>query len=81
MFLRALRKEGGVYGLLHPGLILLDLRMSKKDGFQALKEVKGNEKLMTLPMRACRSASTISLRQFARFGSWLGFSWIPTEIK
>ncbi|MDR3608583.1 MAG: response regulator [Oligoflexia bacterium] len=33
-----------------PGLILLDLNMPKKDGREALKEIKGNPKLKGIPI-------------------------------
>lgn len=33
-----------------PGLILLDLNMPKKDGRQALKEIKANEHLKDIPI-------------------------------
>jgi CheY-like chemotaxis protein len=34
----------------HPDLILLDLNMPKKDGREALKEIKSHPKLRTLPI-------------------------------
>ena len=34
----------------HPGLILLDLNMPKKDGREALKEIKGNTNLRQIPV-------------------------------
>jgi CheY-like chemotaxis protein len=33
-----------------PGLILLDLNMPKKDGREALKEIKANQKLRSIPI-------------------------------
>ena len=33
-----------------PGLILLDLNMPRKDGFEALKEIKGDPDLRTIPV-------------------------------
>ncbi len=33
-----------------PGLILLDLNMPRKDGRTALKEIKGHERLRTIPV-------------------------------
>jgi len=33
-----------------PGLILLDLNMPKKDGREALKEIKGDERLRLIPV-------------------------------
>ncbi len=33
-----------------PGLILLDLNMPRKDGREALKEIKGDEKLKEIPI-------------------------------
>lgn len=34
----------------HPGIILLDLNMPKKDGREALKEIKSDEKLRHIPV-------------------------------
>jgi CheY-like chemotaxis protein len=34
----------------HPGLILLDLNMPKKDGIEALKEIKSDPKLRRIPV-------------------------------
>lgn len=34
----------------HPGLILLDLNMPKKDGVEALKEIKSDPKLRRIPV-------------------------------
>ena len=34
----------------HPGLILLDLNMPKKDGREALKEIKANPMLRSIPI-------------------------------
>jgi len=34
----------------HPGLILLDLNMPKKDGREALKEIKADQKLRHIPI-------------------------------
>ncbi len=41
-------EDKGKYPL--PGLILLDLNMPKKDGREALKEIKGNERLRQIPV-------------------------------
>ncbi|MFO7952091.1 MAG: response regulator [Bacillota bacterium] len=41
--LNSIRKE-------HPSLILLDLIMPKVDGFEVLKEVKGNEETKNIPV-------------------------------
>ncbi len=34
----------------HPALILLDLKMPRKDGHQALREIKGNPELKRIPV-------------------------------
>ena len=34
----------------HPGLILLDLNMPRKDGYEALREIKANHSLRRIPV-------------------------------
>ncbi len=51
--MRFLRREGEFENLKDqpmPGLILLDLNMPKKDGREALAEIKGDEKLRHIPV-------------------------------
>lgn len=45
-----LRKEGAYQEAERPGLILLDISMPKKDGFEVLKEIKTDPKLKDLPV-------------------------------
>ncbi len=45
-----LRKEGKYKDAERPGLILLDISMPKKDGFEVLKEIKADPKLKDLPV-------------------------------
>lgn len=44
--------ERGDYkeGTVRPGVILLDLNMPRKDGREALKEIKSNSKLQNIPI-------------------------------
>ncbi len=51
--MRFLRREGefeNLKGQPMPGLILLDLNMPKKDGREALAEIKGDETLRHIPV-------------------------------
>ncbi len=41
-----------------PGLILLDLNMPKKDGREALTEIKGNPDLLTIPVIVLTTSRT-----------------------
>src|SRR5687768_3163060 len=43
-------KYGGAAAKPHPGLILLDLNMPRKDGREALKEIKSNPVLRNIPV-------------------------------
>lgn len=45
-----LRKEGPYKEARQPGLVLLDIAMPKKDGFEVLKEIKADLKLRHLPV-------------------------------
>ena len=45
-----LRKEGKYNAAPRPGLILLDLNLPKRDGREVLAEIKGDEKLMRIPV-------------------------------
>ncbi len=45
-----LRREGPYRSAPRPGLILLDLNMPKKDGREALREIKADEKLRSIPV-------------------------------
>ena len=42
-------RQGKYAGAPRPGLILLDLNMPRKDGREALKEIKSNENLRSIP--------------------------------
>jgi CheY-like chemotaxis protein len=43
-------KYGGLRGEALPGLILLDLNMPRKDGREALKEIKADPELRRIPI-------------------------------
>lgn len=45
-----LNRQGKYASAPRPGLVLLDLNMPKKDGREALKEIKANEKLRGIPI-------------------------------
>ena len=45
-----LRRQGGYAKVENPGLILLDLNLPKKNGFEVLKEIKGDENLRRIPV-------------------------------
>jgi CheY-like chemotaxis protein len=45
-----LRQKGAYAGVPHPSLILLDLNMPKKDGREALEEIKSDPNLRYLPV-------------------------------
>jgi CheY-like chemotaxis protein len=48
--LQYLRREGSFVGARRPDLILLDLNMPKKDGREALKEIKDDPDLRSIPV-------------------------------
>jgi chemotaxis family two-component system response regulator Rcp1 len=45
-----LRRERGYEHAPHPGLILLDLNLPRKDGREVLAEIKSDEKLKRIPV-------------------------------
>ena len=45
-----LRKEGRYHGVTQPGLVLLDIAMPKKNGFEVLKEIKADPGLRQIPV-------------------------------
>jgi CheY-like chemotaxis protein len=49
-FLYHTGKYSGIPSLAYPGLILLDLNMPKKDGREALKEIKSDPRLRHIPV-------------------------------
>src|SRR4030042_1930423 len=48
--LRFVRREGEFRNSCTPALVLLDLNMPKLDGFQVLKEMKGDQRLKSIPV-------------------------------
>lgn len=48
--LRWLRREGEYKNCLVPDIILLDLKLPKKDGLEVLAEIKADEKLRAIPV-------------------------------
>jgi CheY-like chemotaxis protein len=49
-----------------PDLIVLDLQMPKKDGWQALREIRCDERLREIPVVIMSGRDTDEDRQFAR---------------
>jgi len=45
-----LKREGAYVSALRPDLILLDLNLPKKDGFQVLEELRADADLKTIPV-------------------------------
>jgi len=45
-----LKREGAYVSALRPDLILLDLNLQKKDGFQVLEELRADADLKTIPV-------------------------------
>jgi chemotaxis family two-component system response regulator Rcp1 len=45
-----LRKQGQYSGMLRPDIIILDLNLPKKNGFEILREIKADPELRTIPV-------------------------------
>ncbi|HEX2055758.1 MAG TPA: response regulator [Nitrospiraceae bacterium] len=45
-----LRKEGAYAGAPSPGMVLLDINMPKKNGFEVLADIKADSRLRALPV-------------------------------
>lgn len=45
-----LNKEGEFSDKVRPDIVLLDLKLPKKDGFEVLKEIRESESLRTMPV-------------------------------
>jgi CheY-like chemotaxis protein len=52
-----LKKTGGHADGLRPDVVLLDLKIPKKDGFEVLKEIKNDENLAGIPVIILSSSS------------------------
>lgn len=52
-----IRREGRFTGARRPDLILLDLNMPKKDGREAMKEIKDDSDLRTIPVIVLTSSA------------------------
>jgi CheY-like chemotaxis protein len=55
--MKFLLRQGKYADAPRPGLILLDLNMPRKDGREALKELKANEKLRNIPLVVLTTSS------------------------
>jgi CheY-like chemotaxis protein len=55
--LKYVRKQGEYAGEPRPDLILLDLKMPKKDGFEVLRELKGEQKYRAIPVIVLTSST------------------------
>lgn len=55
--LRFLKKESEFFAAIRPDLILLDLRLPKKDGFQVLKEIRQDTSLSNIPVVVLSSSA------------------------
>lgn len=53
-----LRARGAFFSAPRPDLILLDLNMPRKDGFEALAEIKADPELRAIPVIVFTSSST-----------------------
>ncbi len=45
-----LRQDGGFSNTPRPHLIILDIKMPRKDGYETLAEIKGDESLRSIPV-------------------------------
>lgn len=55
--LKYMRNEGKYAGKPRPDLILLDLKIPKKDGFEVLRELKSNPKYRAIPIVVLTSST------------------------
>jgi CheY-like chemotaxis protein len=55
--MRLLRREGQYAGAPRPGLILLDLNMPRKSGHEALREIKADPDLRSIPVVVLTTSS------------------------
>lgn len=54
-----LLKENGFAGAIKPDLILLDINLPKKNGFEVLQLVKNHDKLKTIPVIMLSTSSSV----------------------
>ncbi len=66
-----LHKIGGYQGVSRPDLILLDLNLPKKNGFEVLQEIKTHPDLKTIPVIVLTSSKSDQdiLKSYELFGS------------
>lgn len=66
-----LHKTGGYQGVSRPDLILLDLNLPKKNGFEVLQEIKTHPDLKTIPVIVLTSSKSDQdiLKSYELFGS------------
>lgn len=55
--LKYVKNKGEYAGKPRPDIILLDLKMPKKDGFDVLKELKGEPRFKTIPVLVLTSST------------------------
>ena len=64
---------------LRPALVLLDLIMPNKNGFQVLEEIKGNAALSTIPMVVFSNLNQEEDREKAKALGAVDF-WVKSDI-
>jgi len=52
-----LRREGEYHNAIRPGLVLLDINLPRKDGFEVLDEMKADPELRRIPVAMLTSST------------------------